>query len=185
LLEYQGETLLDRHLALYSGFCQPLICVLGSDAGVVGAGLRLQDEAVFVLNPRPERGQLSSLQCGLRALLPRGPQAPPPCEAVFFLPCDSVAVESSTLQAMIEAWRAAARRSAFVIPRHAGRRGHPVLMSGAMIPQMLALPAGAAARDLVRSHAEDTCYVDVDDARVHLDIDTPGDYDALLKGVRL
>jgi molybdenum cofactor cytidylyltransferase len=177
LLEYRGETLLDRHLALYSRLCRPLICVLGSDAGVIAAGLRRQDDAVFVLNPRPERGQLSSLQCGLRALLK--------CEAVFFLPCDSVAVEVSTLEAMIESWRAAGGRSAFVIPRHEGRRGHPVLMSGAMIPQMLALPAGAAARDLVRSRAEDTCYVDVDDPRVHLDIDTPGDYDALLKGVRL
>lgn len=176
LLEFQGETLLDRQIALYSSRCRPVVCVLGHGAETVAAGLRRAGEAVLVLNPRPERGQLSSLQCGLRSL--------PACGAVFFLPADSPGVHPDTLAMMLSAWADAARPPAFLIPQDRGRRGHPVLMNAALIPEMLALPEGASARDLVHARKPETVYVEVDDPRIHADLDTPADFEALLKEVQ-
>lgn len=176
LLEFQGETLLDRQIGLYAERCRPVVCVLGFDAGRVAAGLRRAEDAVLVLNPRPERGQLSSLQCGLRAL--------PPCDALFFLPVDSPGVRPGTLEKLLAAWSEAAKAPAFVIPQCRGRHGHPVLMSGAQIPAMLALPEGAPARDLVHARKAETLYVEVDDARIRIDLDTPADFEALLKEVQ-
>jgi molybdenum cofactor cytidylyltransferase len=176
LLEYQGETLLDRQIALHAAFCRPVVAVLGFSSTQIVAGLRRADEAVIVLNPRPERGQLSSLQCGLRAL--------PPCSAVFFLPVDSPGVQRRTLQSMIEAWSQASPKPAFVIPRCGGRRGHPVLMDGALIPEILALPLAASARDAVHAHQARSIYLEVDDPRIWIDLDAPEDYEALLREVQ-
>jgi molybdenum cofactor cytidylyltransferase len=78
---------------------------------------------------------------------------------------------------MEEAWRES--RAAFVIPRCGGRRGHPVLMRGGLVGEMLALGEGATARDLVHARLTETVYVDVEDRRVGMDLDTPGDYEAL------
>lgn len=173
LLEYRGETLLDRQIGLYAVRCRSVVCVVGYGAEQISAGARRAGEAVFVLNPRPERGQLSSLQCGLRAVSG--------CEAVFFLPVDSPGVRPETLARMEAAWAGAAERPAFVIPRCGGRHGHPVLMSGALVDEMLALGEGATARDLVHARRAETVYVEVDDARIGIDLDTPADFEALRK----
>ncbi len=46
LLEYKGETFLDRQIRLYAGAGAHVICVLGKDAGAIAAALRRAAEAV-------------------------------------------------------------------------------------------------------------------------------------------
>lgn len=175
LLDFHGETFLDRQIALYSTLCAPVVAVLGHAAAEIAAGLAQADRATLVLNPQPARGQLSSLQCGLRAL--------PPCASVFFLPIDSPGVQPGTLRHLLAALQSSPE-SNFVIPRYAGRRGHPVLMRYTLIPEFLALAPSATAREVVHAHRDTTLYVDVDDPAIHLDIDDPGAYQALLAEVR-
>ncbi|WP_321478061.1 nucleotidyltransferase family protein [uncultured Paludibaculum sp.] len=175
LLDFEGETFLDRQIHLYAGVCKPVIAVLGHSASEIASGLRRADQATLVLNPQPERGQLSSLQCGLRAL--------PACDAVFFLPIDSPGVRPGTLAELLRAMHAAPEHD-FVIPRHVGRRGHPVLMRAAVVEEFLALNVSASARDVVHAHRDSTLYVDVDDPAIHFDIDDPAAYQALLEGAR-
>ncbi|MBI4890343.1 MAG: nucleotidyltransferase family protein [Acidobacteria bacterium] len=176
LLEFEGATLLDRQILLFSGVCRKVVCVLGYAVEEVAAGARRAAEAVVVLNPRPERGQLSSLQSGLRAV--EG------SDAVFFLPVDGPGVHAETLQRLIAEWGNAEVKPPFTIPQHAGRHGHPVLMDGSWVAAMLALPAEASARELVRAQAERNRYVEVEDERVATDVDTPAEYEMLVKGVR-
>jgi molybdenum cofactor cytidylyltransferase len=177
LLEFDGETFLDRQIGLYAAHCRPVVVVLGFHAGAVRAGLRAAGAAAMVVNPEPERGQLSSLQCGLRAL-------PPECEAVFFLPVDSPGVQPATLQALLSAWSLETEKPAFVVPRFDGRRGHPVLMNARLSAEMLALPDGATARDVVHRYRAATVQVDVADPAIHLDIDDAAAYEVLISGVR-
>ncbi len=171
LLEYRGETFLDRQISLYSSFGAKVICVLGYDAWGIARGLQRAAEAVLVLNPAPERGQLSSLQCGLRALCPG-------TEAFFFTPADSPGVRRETLEAMLHALRAG---DADVLqPEIDGRHGHPVLAAAKMAEALLALPAGASARDAIR--AARRRFLPVDDPFVLLDVDTPESYQRLVGG---
>jgi molybdenum cofactor cytidylyltransferase len=65
------------------------------------------------------------------------------------------------------------------VPRYRGRRGHPIWFSRELIPEFLDLPAGGAARDVVRRHAEDTAFLDLDDPGILADIDDRADYAAL------
>ena len=71
LLRFQNETFLDRLIGVFSPVCDPVIVVVGLHADQIRAGIERADDVRFAVNPDPERGMLSSLQCGL-ALLPSG-----------------------------------------------------------------------------------------------------------------
>ncbi|MGC4048503.1 MAG: NTP transferase domain-containing protein [Paludibaculum sp.] len=96
---------------------------------------------------------------------------------------DSPGVQPATLRRLLDALQSSPE-SDFVIPRHAGRRGHPVLMRYTLIPEFLALPPSSSAREVVHAHRDTTLYVDVDDPAILLDIDDPAAYQALLAEVR-
>lgn len=169
LLEYQGETFLDRQIAAFRSVGARVLCVLGHDAQLVCASLRRSGEAVLVLNPNPERGQFSSLQCGLRALCPDA-------EAFFFTPVDSPGVRPETLSALLAAYDGEA--ADFWQPSVRGRHGHPVLAAARMAAAFLAMPPDASARDLIRRSRR--CFVETGDEAAVTDIDTPEDYRRLL-----
>jgi molybdenum cofactor cytidylyltransferase len=167
LLELDGETFLDRLIRCFSLHCSPVIVVLGHEPEVIRAGVRAAGNAVFVLNPDYQRGQFSSLQCGLRA-------APAKADGVVFTPVDHPNVEPETVARLIEA------RAPVAIPQYLGRHGHPVLISRALVAEFLAMPADAEARTVIQRHAHETRYIDVADAGILDDIDDPEAYHRLL-----
>lgn len=171
LLEYRGETFLDRQIALYGSIGARVICVLGHDAALIAGSLRRAGEALLVLNPHPEHGQLSSLQCGLRALCPG-------TEAFFFTPVDSPGVRRETLEMLLRSFREDA--GDFWQPSVRGVRGHPVLAPARMAAALLAMPPDASARDLIRRSRR--CVLETDDEGAILDIDTPEDHHRLISG---
>jgi len=65
------------------------------------------------------------------------------------------------------------------VPRYHGRRGHPIWFSREIVPEFLALPETGAARDVVRRHAAQTEFLDVDDPGILADIDDPEAYRGL------
>jgi molybdenum cofactor cytidylyltransferase len=67
-------------------------------------------------------------------------------------------------------------RAPVVLPRHAGRRGHPVLFATRLREEILAAPDAPGARGVVHAHEADLAVVEVDDPGVLDDVDTPGDY---------
>ena len=160
LLEYRGETFLGRLVRLFRVYCEDVLVVTSTQTPVDGART--------IVNPAPELGMLSSLQCGFRAL-------PPGIRAAIFTPVDVPAVEESTIAGVVLNWTGELLR----IPRHRGRRGHPVLVSSALFGEFLDLPPTAEARTVVRRHEADIVYVDVDDPGILMDVDTPADYERL------
>ncbi len=66
------------------------------------------------------------------------------------------------------------------VPRYKGRRGHPILFSRDLIPEFLALSETGAARDVVRGHAAETEYLDLDDPGIMADIDDLDAYSGLI-----
>jgi molybdenum cofactor cytidylyltransferase len=165
LLPIAGETFLDRLIRLFVPICDPVMVVLGHNSE------RLCPSVPFTINPDPERGMLSSLQCGLSEL-------PANSQGVIFTPVDYPSVQSATLVRIAAAFRQ--RGSDIVIPVYLGRNGHPVCVSRRIAQELLALPVSAQARDVIRQHRDRTSFVDVDDPGVVADIDTPADYQKLL-----
>ena len=160
LLEYRGETFLDRLVRLLSARCSPVIVVLGAGAAEIRA--RARRPAVFALNPEYRSGQTGSLQCGLRAV-------PAGADGVLFTLVDHPAVSPETIEALLAG--GAMERPFVRVPRYRGARGHPVWFARELIPEFLALPEGAAANDLVRAHAARTEFLDLEDPGIVADID--------------
>jgi CTP:molybdopterin cytidylyltransferase MocA len=205
LLEYKGETFLHRLAGMLDEVCGRVVVVLGYDEERVRAAV--PEGAETTVNPAPERGMLSSLQCGLRAVAARGgkmgdrllrgrmvaqptsvslsPFCPQPTSVslspfCLILPVDYGAVRSDTVAAIV----AQAGTAEIVVPVFEGRHGHPVCVSRAIMEELLALPAEAQAREVIRRHRADTRYITVDDLGVVSDVDTPEDYRALLEAGR-
>jgi molybdenum cofactor cytidylyltransferase len=173
LLDYRGETFLDRLIGVLARHCSPVIVVLGHRAEEIRAGLSRAGQAAFVVNESYVDGQLSSLQCGLAAV-------PASADGVLFLPVDHPAVSEATVAALAGAFERR-RGSLLVAPRFQGRRGHPVCCSRELIPEFLALGKDSQARVVVHRHASETCYIDVDDRGILLDVDDPEAYRSLVR----
>lgn len=169
LLEWQGETFLDHLIALFSRFCNPVVAVLGCEAVRIRAGLQRAGRARIVHNPDYRLGQLSSMQCGLRALAPSA-------EGVLFTLVDHPNVAESTVEALL-----APPRAPIAIPRHQGRRGHPVYFTSGLIPEFLALPPDSQAKAVVSRHSDEIRYIDVEDPGILDDVDDPAAYRRLLE----
>ncbi len=167
----RGETFLDGLIARFSEVCAPVIVVLGHSEAEIRAGIRLTDEAVFVTNPNYRLGQLSSMQCGLRAM-------PEAAEGALFTLVDHPRVHAETLRRLL-----AEPRAEIVKPRYEGRSGHPVFFARSLFPEFLALPPDRQARDVVRGHGAGTRFVDVNDPGILDDIDDPEAYQRLLAAV--
>jgi len=167
LLRYREETFLDTLAGLFAGVCSPVIVVLGAAADEIRVGARRP--ATFVHNQNYMRGQTSSMQCGLRAV-------PPQAAGVLFTLVDHPAVTAATLGRLLNGAGSARVR----VPRYQGRKGHPIWFSRDLIAEFLSLPEDGAARDVVRAHAAETEFVDVDDAGVVADIDNPEEYSRLM-----
>lgn len=170
LLDYHGETFIARLVRVLAGVCDPVIVALGYHADAIRPAI--PQGAVVVVNPAPERGQLSSLQTALIAL-------PAGAEGFAFIPVDSPAVELSTVGRLRETFLERDSATRFVIPRYQGKRGHPVFAARSVADELLGLPPTAKASDVVHRHVPDTVYVDVSDPGILVDIDDPAAYSRL------
>lgn len=173
LVRLGEETFLDRLIAAFVPSCRPIIVVLGHHADLISTGILRASEVAFVRNPQPERGQLSSLQHGLRAL-------PPDTEGVIFTPVDYPAISPRTVQALADRFRCR-ESELIVVPCWHGKHGHPVCCAPEVIEEFLCLPDNGQARDVVRRHRSRTCYVEVDDPAIVEDADDLEAYQRLLR----
>jgi len=173
LLDYRGATFLDTLIGLFAQRCSPVIVTLGAAAEEIRA--RAARPAEFVLNPDYARGQLSSMQCGLRSV-------PPEADGVLFTLVDHPAVSRNTIDALL-APGVSQDDALLRVPRYRGRRGHPVWFSRELTPEFLALPESGAARDVVRLHAGRTAFLDLDDPGIVADIDDPAAYRSLIGAI--
>jgi molybdenum cofactor cytidylyltransferase len=171
LLRFQNETFLDRLIGLFSAVCDPIVVVVGLHADKIRSGIERGNHVLFAVNPDPDRGMLSSLQCGL-ALVPAE------ADAVMFLPVDHPQIALDTVRRVAERFRR--DRAPVTVPVHLGEHGHPVCIARPVIDELLALPVDAKASDVIHRHVGQTSYIEVDDQAVVTDIDDPAAYADLI-----
>lgn len=165
LLRLDGVTFLDRMIAAFRGCCDPVIVVLGYHREMSVSG------AVVAVNPRPERGMLSSLQCGLRGVSLDA-------AGIMFCPVDFPLIRPETARLVAQGFLNA--RPPVALPEFEGKHGHPVCVSPGVAEEILALPSTAQARDVIHRYMDSALIVPVDDPGVLADVDSPQDYDRLL-----
>lgn len=175
LLRYSDETFMGRLVRVFSLECHPVIVVLGYNAEFVRAHAEtFPGKCVIVVNPSPERGQLSSLQTALHEL-------PANTEGFLFAPVDCPAFSEETVTKIVAAFHQRAAGTQLVVPSFEGRHGHPVCASREIAEELLALAPTATAREVIHRHRSETVYVPVNDPGILTDVDDPAAYRRLLE----
>jgi molybdenum cofactor cytidylyltransferase len=93
-------------------------------------------------------------------------------DALVVLPGDMPYVRPETVRAVIAKFR---ERHAIVSPRYKGKRGHPVVMPLSLRDEIAATPPTANLHDVIKRHPGEPVVLDVNDAGVVRDVDTPAD----------
>lgn len=126
-------------------------------------------QVMVVKNPHPEFGPFTSLQTANHHIESLGEPA------AFFLPIDVPCPD-------VQIWRSLVCECegdvSAVIPSHAQRGGHPVLLSRELMLDLLKVPMDAAdARlDMQLKKQRHLVYVDVEDPKVGMNINAPEDF---------
>jgi molybdenum cofactor cytidylyltransferase len=167
------STLLSAQIFALRPFTEIVIVVAGKNAE------RLKPVAdscgaALVVNPEPERGQFSSLQIGLRAVLERG------FEAAMITLVDSPPLGAASLTRLRDGFEQALARGKWAVtPENRGRRGHPQLAGRALIDALLSAPVTSNAREVKHAHAKFFEDVAVPDLQASAEMNTPEEYEEL------
>ncbi len=151
LLCYRGRPFLEHLLEVTR---QPRVgltrVVLGANADQIQSQFQL-DPRMLVVNSDWRQGQLSSLQAALRSL----PAAI--TDGILLCLVDHPLITRELIEELVEKFYATGKL--IVLPIHNGRRGHPVIFSSRLYPELLGAPVEASARAVVRAHASDVLEV--------------------------
>jgi molybdenum cofactor cytidylyltransferase len=172
ILPVGGEPLIARLVAALRAGGTGRVVVVAPVAEAPGAPTLIAEArargAEVVVPEEPPPDMRASIELGL-ARLARGP-AP---LGVFLAPGDSPGTTTELVGRLVERYRADPTR--IVVPGHAGRRGHPVLLPWILTAEIPGLPPGVGANALLKAHADRVVIIEADPSAV-ADLDTPADY---------
>lgn len=149
----------------------PLITVLGNDFKEIFQSIQKKRKILFLRNQFPEKGQLYSLQCGLKHV----PGDIPGCVVVLV---DHPFVSLTTYLAIHESAQKYPYK--IIIPVFEGKRGHPIYFGKKYFNDLLTAPLSEGARYVVQKYEKSILELPVDDAAILVDIDTPEEYNQYL-----
>jgi len=143
LLPYQGRPFLE-HLLEVTAHREIGVrrVVLGAHAEPIAKAVNLKADEI-VINHEWEKGQLSSIQAGLRSL-------PPGTDGMLLCLIDHPLISNALVQELIEQFHKT--KGPIVLPVYEGRRGHPVIFSATLYDELLHAPLEAGARSVVWAH---------------------------------
>lgn len=177
LLDFRGRPFVVAVLeALEALDFKHRVVVLGPDAPRVRPVLA-PHAALVVENHDPDSGPIGSLRAALVALEPVRPTA------LLAWPVDIPHVRIGTIERLQEAHERTGGPA--VVPTFGGRRGHPVIWDASVFQELATSPAATreGARAVLRRLGEHVVAVAVDDPAVLDDIDTPQDYERLIREI--
>ena len=166
-LPYGDSTILETVIrALEESEVDGVTVVLGRNWQEVYPAIQHLDAEV-VVNPRPERGMLSSAQWGLAHLRDD-------IDAFLFALGDQPQILPETVNALIRA--AAESHHGIFLPTYQDKRGHPLLVKSRHKQAILNLPGSGGLNQLLDQSPQDIRAVPCDSETVLHDLDTPEDY---------
>ena len=181
LLDFRGLPFVVRILeALEALDMKPRLVVLGPDAPRIRPSLATH-ECVIVEQPDISAGEIGSIRAALATLEPIRPSA------ILAWPVDLPHVRVATIERLLECHRQASTSAPppAVVPSFAGRRGQPVLWDRTLFSELgeSAVATRHGARAVLLAHESELATVAVDDPAVIDDLNTPEDYERLVREV--
>lgn len=172
LLQIQGKSFLEHLVAiLRNAGLHEISVVLGHDSDKIIA--QLQDLKVdFVINENYQKGQLSSIQAAIKSVTKD-------CDAMMICPIDRPLISPELIRKMIEAYLKT--KPPIVIPIFDAKRGHPIIFSSSLFPEVLRAPYDIGARAVVWAHHNEVVEVPTNEEGILINIDTPELYEKYIR----
>lgn len=167
LLPIGDRTVLEIVIALYrSAGIFDIFVVLGHRAEDIQPILDKLG-VVSIFNDGYHEGMFSSVQTGVKRISGF-------FDAFFLHPADMPGLRPETIRLLVATRR---EKDALVLhPCHKGRRGHPPLISTALIPAILAFDEPGGMRTFLSRCHDGARHVECEDPGILMDLDTPDDY---------
>ena len=173
LLPYQGRPFLDH---LLEATRHPKISlrrvVLGPHAEPIAKAINLHADEI-VINPDWEKGQLTSIHAALKSL-------PAGLDGIVLCLVDHPLISAALVGDLIAAFYES--HAPIVSPVYMGRRGHPVIFSARLFPELLAAQLDVGARSVVWAHRaevhefptnEEGCVLNLNDPEAFTRLSSP------------
>jgi molybdenum cofactor cytidylyltransferase len=173
LLPWTDGTVIEHCLAAWRAGGVTEVIVVVSPADCQLARVVQTTGARVVIPPQPPPDMKSSVRHGLQFV--EASLHPDPGDAWLLAPADMPLLPARVVSMLLhEHQRSGAE---ILVPRHRGRRGHPVLFPWSLAVRLEALAADQGINAIVR--AGPTRMVDTDEHDILADLDTPDDYQRL------
>jgi CTP:molybdopterin cytidylyltransferase MocA len=164
LLPYQGRPFLEHllEIAIHPEIGARRV-VLGADAESIAKAIPLKAHEM-IINSQWEKGQLSSIQAAVRKL-------PAGTEGMLLLLIDHPLISSALVAELIAQFHKS--KKPIVLPVYEGRRGHPVIFSASLYPELLRAPVETGARAVVWAHRDEVEEVPTNEEGCVLNLNNP------------
>jgi molybdenum cofactor cytidylyltransferase len=168
LLPIGGKLFIERIVSgLEQTRVEKIVVVLGHNAEEIKPKIS-HLPITIVVNRDYEKGQLSSLIAAIRSLESEK------VDGILVHLVDHPLLNPSLVDRMIDLFYKS--KKSIVVPSFSGRRGHPVIFSSRLFPDLLQAPLDLGAKSVVNAHRDETLEIETDDRGVIVDIDTPEEY---------
>ena len=169
LLPWGEGTVLSHVISVFrkAGVDDIVVVTGGARKQVERIAAQLQVRSIFNEN-YAEGEMLLSLQLGIGALTHQA-------QGMLVGLGDQPQVEERSVRTVCEMFLE--RKSLLVVPSYRMRRGHPWLIGRSLWDTLLDMKPPQTSRDFLNTHTDAIQYVDLDDAGILADLDTPADYE--------
>jgi molybdenum cofactor cytidylyltransferase len=166
-----GQSILEQAIAVFqhSGI-KDIQVVLGYRAKDLIKSVN-DSEANWCINSCYHEGMFSSVKTGVEHISPNS-------VAFMVLPVDIPLVSPKTISALIKTHEMT--NQLIVHPVRNGKRGHPPLISSALVKNLLQYQRRGGLKSFLTQYLNSTAEVSVSDQFIHLDMDTHEDYQELV-----
>jgi molybdenum cofactor cytidylyltransferase len=158
-----GQTVLERSVALLRGCCDELLIAIGARDDPAAFSARFPGVRVL-RSARSAGGMGLTLADAIAA-------APASWQACLVSLADKPFIRPATARRV----RELLTTHEIVVPVHVGAWGHPVGFARCHFSALARLEGDAGARSLVEAERARACFVEVDDPGILADVDTPAD----------
>jgi molybdenum cofactor cytidylyltransferase len=175
-----GRTLLEHVIeALKRGGVEPVLVVLGPHVADLAEPARAAGAEALILD-QPTPDMRTTIDHGLDWLTTRRQSSAE--DAWLLVPADHPTLDPAIVRRLIDAWRTT--DASILVPTWQGRRGHPTLIGWSHVAAIKTYPSGEGLNAYLRRHQHETLELPADSAGVIEDVDTPEDYERLLRSLQ-
>jgi molybdenum cofactor cytidylyltransferase len=173
LLPIGGTTVIARVVTELRAGGAPLVVVVAPPAEIEGSAALVAEAekagAQVIVPQAPTTDMRASIDLALRWL----ERAPAP-DWVLLAPADSPGLTAEVVGRLIDATNA--HPGAILAPAFRGRRGHPIVLPWSIATEIRGMPPVSGVNSLIAAKSSSVVEIEMDDASVIEDLDTPEDY---------